>query len=736
MRSAGVPISQGLSWERTALDVIWQLLNAKAFERLLECRLLVIRLGLDGAILWRRGEPDKNEPLGRRKDKAWLVYDPSGIEGGFAQSVLGGMVGAGSVFAAALAKAACSLAGAEEEMVISHVIDGIQAGLLAGQRLHKRGFGPKEKWPTYPLESLFKPADPDEDTKFASQEIRIIPQALVPDRSGWRLLDEVFKGKSEFLYHAVMQKATGTIPPPPKGDPKKTSPERRAYELLQEVPLGVFGKLSTYDRREIEMYRSVRTLLLDYLRKKATRPLSFAVFGPPGAGKSFGVKEVAASLKNQPGCPDVQEITFNLSLYQTPEELAGAFHLVRDIVLDGKIPLVFFDEFDTALGGESLGWLRHFLAPMQDGQFLDRGAPHPIGQAIFVFAGGTSDTYRKFAHHCGEGMEEFRKKKGPDFLSRLRATLDIPSLNIMVAHSPVPCKNKSTDPLVQPEGTFDPFGPIESLPCDAAIWLRRATILNFNLKKKAPKLLRSDKSLGVHPSVLSALLFMPSFQHGNRSFEALLDMSHLGDSDMFYPSMLPAVFQLPLHVDAAHFGQLIDVSYPLGSDDRDLIARSIHEDYRTKKIKSDPSQADDGSCQPWDKLGAGLRESNLGQADHIAIKLRAAGLWYRPRPKTRKVADSIKTGQNLLKPHEEDLARNEHDRWCAEKRLAGWIPGADTKEESKVEHLFLQNCLFPWEELSEDTKNKDRDPVREIPKLLALAGLEIIKPAQTPHCRN
>src|SRR5206468_2274299 len=44
LRDGDVSISRGLSWERTALDLVWQLLNADAFAALRESPHLIVRL--------------------------------------------------------------------------------------------------------------------------------------------------------------------------------------------------------------------------------------------------------------------------------------------------------------------------------------------------------------------------------------------------------------------------------------------------------------------------------------------------------------------------------------------------------------------------------------------------------------------------------------------------------------------------------------------------------------------
>ena len=162
---------------------------------------------------------------------------------------------------------------------------------------------------------------------------------------------------------------------------------------MKGIPLGKFGKLLTVDRREIESLRAIRLLVDEYWNgSPKSRPLNIAVFGAPGAGKSFGIEQVAISILPN----TIEKITFNLSQLSSPDALIGAFHQVRDIGLAGKLPLVFWDEFDTTLGGRDgeLGWLRYFLAPMQDGKFQHGQVTHPIGPAVFVFAGSTAETMR------------------------------------------------------------------------------------------------------------------------------------------------------------------------------------------------------------------------------------------------------------------------------------------------------------------------------------------------------
>ena len=104
---------------------------------------------------------------------------------------------------------------------------------------------------------------------------------------------------------------------------------------LSGVPIGRFGKLTTVDRREIEALNCISSLVREYCQRPQNKPLSIAVFGPPGSGKSFAVSQVTNSVRPR----EIEVLTFNLSQLDRPEGLLDAFHQVRDKGLSGKIPL-------------------------------------------------------------------------------------------------------------------------------------------------------------------------------------------------------------------------------------------------------------------------------------------------------------------------------------------------------------------------------------------------------------
>ena len=239
-----------------------------------------------------------------------------------------------------------------------------------------------------------------------------------------------------------------------------TAAVRGVASLPHDIPVETVGDWSSVDRTEIENLRSVRNILDEYVQQglrggHVSGPLPIAVFGPPGAGKTFAVRQIATVLL--PG--RIARLEYDLSQLQSDSELRAAFHEIRDVSLQGRLALVFWDEFDSPLGGQPLGWLRHFLAPMADGRFREGAGFHPLGRAIFVFAGGTSPSFDAFIRFGDERLERSAKK--PDFISRLRGYVNV-------------------------------TGPNPLNDDDVAWPLRRALTLRSLVAARAPQMLRPD----------------------------------------------------------------------------------------------------------------------------------------------------------------------------------------------------------------------------------------------------
>ena len=55
------------------------------------------------------------------------------------------------------------------------------------------------------------------------------------------------------------------------------------------------------------------------------------------------------------------------------------------------------------------------------------------------------------------------------------------------------------------------------------------------------------------------------------------------------------------------------------------------------------------------------------------------------------------------------------------KLEAGWVYGTETDRIKKT-----HKCLLPWDQLPDSEKEKDRELVRGIPKIVARAGFAIV----------
>jgi len=484
LREKGLRISRSLSWERTAYDFLNEMEKNRNGEgnpdikEISQCKNLIVRFGVSGAVLCQYdGE----------KAKYTLFFDPEVFEGALEQKIEGlYMKGLRSAFISGLIHEIQS----DPQNYGDKLIDGIKKGIIASRNLLEIGFIADEADKMdFPFKKMFLNLDKDKE-KIQDVEFK--------DDINWKIMEQKLKDETE-----VSKAACQYV--------------KSKRSVLLQSPIAEFGELRTVDRKEIETFHNSKNLILEYLSKKNIKePLSIAVFGPPGSGKSFGVIQIAKTISE-----DIEPIEFNLSQFRSLDDLFSAFHIIQSTSLTGKTPLVFFDEFDSDLDSVPYGWLKYFLSPMNDGSFKQGEIIHPIGKCIFVFAGGRNKTFEEF-----DNDKDKDKVKGEDFISRLRGYINIIGID----------KKQDQDYLYM---------------------IRRAMVLRSILERKAKNIFLGSEA-NIDPSVLNALIKVPKYKHGARSMEAIIEMSILSNMRHFERSALPSSEQLKLHVNAVEFKKCLN----------------------------------------------------------------------------------------------------------------------------------------------------------------------------------
>ena len=154
----------------------------------------------------------------------------------------------------------------------------------------------------------------------------------------------------------------------------------------------------------------------------------------------------------------------------------------------------------------------------------------------------------------------------------------------------------------------------------------------------------------------------------------------------------------------------------------ELMARARHEDYVTQELAAGSTVADNPSMVAWEELPESLKESNRRFAESVGATLNRLGASMVP-------LDDGDPG-SLVWSHTasiEQLAVEEHDRWQDDLLADGWKYSPGPKDPDRKTHPLL----VPWEKLKEAEKEKDRDAIRAIPRMLARAGFAIDFPERS-----
>ncbi|NLX96915.1 MAG: hypothetical protein GXY83_12130 [Rhodopirellula sp.] len=692
LRARGAAVSCGLSWDQTIEELAREFESGPSAYDLARCRRTVVYFP-DGSAAgsFTRGSlrlgPAKLEETGADPDAPLrplatferFLYLPDEVEGGWLSGIQGRMFGMATIVTAAVAR---------------HELDAPSYPLyLALGRALSAG-----RW-------AFEVGGQRQETKISLDEAGIRERLLFSAPNDSSPLGNTQRSDPAFAYctaypHEILddermhQPATKSDLLRDVAGPTVEYMKAKAFEIvmngpkkaLRGVPKARYGGYSTVDRQEIERINAVRALIDEYCGNRSDlRPLSIAVFGQPGSGKSFAIKQLGKSLFGDKN----PVLEFNLSQFadDSLEHLYEAFHRVRDASIRGTIPLVFWDEFDT----DNLAWLRHFLVPMQDAEFRSGSDTHVFGKSIFVFAGGTKHSFAEFDCSRAQGRqerEEFRNCKGPDFISRLRGYIDIKGPNAA-----------GNDPEKDPSYV-----------------IRRAVILRATLEQMYGHLIdtRTERA-NVDAAVVHAFLNAEEFLHGARSLQSLLAMCRLQGARRFGVAQLNTPNLLSMHVSAdffAHFEQ-----YAFDTELIDAMAEAIHSgwvearqrhgwsfgDRRDDVAKTDPS------LRPYQELSDSEKDLNRAVARVMPAKLHEIGYRLARHAPLNDVA-----AQAIPDADRQRLARQEHDRWLRERLIEGFEYAPVTNKS-----LRQHRDVVGWDQLGCDEQELDLVISEVLPEVLA-----------------
>jgi hypothetical protein len=152
---------------------------------------------------------------------------------------------------------------------------------------------------------------------------------------------------------------------------------------------------------------------------------------------------------------------------------------------------------------------------------------------------------------------------------------------------------------------------------------------------------------------------------------------------------------------------------------RELLAQAVHADY-VRRRREQGAPPDDPALAGWEDLPESLRESNRAQAADLGEKLRSVDCELVPATDWDPPLHPF-TGAEV-----ERLAILEHERWVAHRRQDGWRQAPVRDPDRK-----LSPYLLPWDDLTEEVKDLDRDAIRALPTFLARAGFAIRRRSET-----
>lgn len=723
LRDRHAVISKGISWDQTIEDLIEEFSNGISAYDLGQAVNVIVHIPGAGVACFSREDPKKKEKLTETQLR-YLVFDPDHMEDDWKQLYPGSTFGAGSILTAAMVRHLQQPGSYPFFIAASRAISAIRKNhaIGAGKYDQKSSDDPFNNFDTDAAHGAIKAIlHPVKDSKPKPVYAENDYAAVLTDAKDCLLNCQTEQTSKRHSKPGVISSCEIDLLQDVTGynegflSAKALEIVRDGVDVaLRSVPKAKYGNFVTVDREEIERINELRSLIEEYCNNPADRkPLSLAVFGPPGSGKSFAIKQLAKQLFPKNRTP----LEFNLSQFADQHELNEAFHQVHNSTVRGEIPFVFWDEFDT----EKLDWLKSFLAPMQDAVFRDAGIEHPFGKAIFIFAGGTCESFEEFNQLADKdvaGKPTFKELKGPDFVSRLRGYLNVKGPNQIQDKAKKRCLEKS----------------------EHVYLIRRAMLLRSLLERNAPQIInQATKMASISTGIINAFIHVKEYHHGARSMESVITMGTLRGKNYYGPNALPSPRLLALHVTEDFWKEKITAG-ELSEDVMELMAKVGFEAWREDKKRQgyvyDKERNDDPKkgalthpqIKDYEELTENEKQGNRNPVPRRILDLKSKDYRLKKTHQTiedeQKIQFTDKTRKDFL-DHEEllnGLMELEHQVWLRSHLVNGWEKSTET-----IDKLRLHTDIQAFKDLEDKQKETNRAIITNTIEELQEAGYLIEK---------
>jgi len=158
------------------------------------------------------------------------------------------------------------------------------------------------------------------------------------------------------------------------------------------------------------------------------------------------------------------------------------------------------------------------------------------------------------------------------------------------------------------------------------------------------------------------------------------------------------------------------MSIPLSEDTIEQLAQLVHEDSRSRELnRGRPADV------PWHDLEPHFRGQNRHQVRHTLHQLERHGFAVVPEKDAGDAPRVNEFPAAIL----EQLAIEEHHRWVDTKRRSGFVYGPDARSPEGDRPGTHPN-LVDWDELDEENRDRNRDPISSFPEVCRSADLAVV----------